>query len=180
MEENVVFLSANSFVRQLCWRDFYIQFAWGFPHIQTTGYRERSLIWNDDETALISWMNGETGEDIVDAAMGQLADEGFVHNRARLIASSYLSKTLKIDWRHGLSHYNSLLTDADYASNAGNWQWMAGVGTDTRVNRILSPKRQQERFDPDGIYRSRYIDRLRNETGKSDDSSTARLQQRLF
>ncbi len=177
-----VILSVTSFIRQLCWRDFYIQFAWGFPNIQSMSYRERPVTWNDDETALLSWMNGETGEDIVDAAMAQLADEGFVHNRARLIASSYLTKTLQIDWRRGLSHYNSLLTDADYASNAGNWQWMAGVGTDTRPNRTLSPKRQQERFDPNGTYRARYLAGFRGDknTDRSDSKSTQEHQQRLF
>jgi deoxyribodipyrimidine photo-lyase len=118
-------------------------------------------------------MNGETGQDIVDAAMLQLQEEGYVHNRARLIASSYLSKTLKIDWRHGLNHYDSLLSDADFSSNAGNWQWMAGTGTDTRPNRVLSPKRQAERFDPNGSYRKRYL-------SESRSSIQSPGEQRLF
>lgn len=165
--------SVQAFVRQLCWRDFYLQFADGFSQLATANYRERPYEWNTDTDALISWMNGETGQDIVDAAMLQLQEEGFVHNRARLIASSYLSKTLKIDWRHGLNHYDSLLSDADFSSNAGNWQWMAGTGTDTRPNRVLSPKRQAERFDPNGSYRKRYL-------SESRSSIQSPGEQRLF
>ncbi len=165
--------SVKAFLRQLCWRDFYLQFAAGFPALGTKNYREPPHAWNTDLRALTAWMNGETGEDIVDAAMHQLLKEGFVHNRARLIASSYLSKTLKIDWRHGLSHYDSLLTDADFSSDAGNWQWMAGTGTDTRPNRTLSPQRQQERFDPNAHYRNRYL------PGRAPFFSPER-EQRLF
>ena len=174
-------LSVASFIRQLCWRDFYLQFAAAFPDIQKADYRPRAIGWIDDEAQLLSWMNGESGEEIVDAAMAQLIREGFVHNRARLIASSYLTKTLRIDWRYGLSHYNCLLTDADYASNAGNWQWMAGTGTDTRPNRTLNPKRQQERFDPNGTYRTRYLRHsLNSKPSPLPPQTGKKYQQKLF
>src|SRR6201992_4466990 len=92
--------------------------------------------------------------------MRQLAREGFMHNRARMIVASFLTKTLYIDWRRGVSHFASLLLDADVANNVGNWQWVAGTGNDTRPNRVLNPLRQAARFDHDGDYVRRYVPEL--------------------
>ena len=97
---------------------------------------------------------------LVDAGMRQLMAEGFMHNRARLVAGSFLTKHLGIDWRRGAEHFFELLVDGDVANNTGNWQWVAGTGTDSRPNRRLSPERQAERFDPDGVYVRRYIPEL--------------------
>ena len=94
---------------------------------------------------------------IVDAAMRQLLREGWMPNRARLIAASYLTRTLGIDWRKGAEHFDRLLVDGDPSSNSGNWQWVAGTGADSRPNRMLSPQRQLERFDPHGVYVRRYV-----------------------
>ncbi len=83
-----------------------------------------------------------------------------MHNRARLIVGSFLTKTLYIDWRRGAAHFASLLQDADVANNVGNWQWVAGTGNDTRPNRVLNPLRQAQRFDPDGEYVRRHVPEL--------------------
>jgi deoxyribodipyrimidine photo-lyase len=88
--------------------------------------------------------------------MRQLAAEGWISNRARLIVASYLTKTLGIDWRRGAEVFSRLLVDADVANNVGNWQWIAGTGVDTRPNRVLNPARQAKRFDPDGTYVERW------------------------
>jgi deoxyribodipyrimidine photo-lyase len=92
--------------------------------------------------------------------MRQLAREGFMHNRARLLVASFLTKTLYIDWRTGAAHFDALLVDADLANNVGNWQWVAGTGNDTRPNRVLNPIRQAHRFDPAGDYVRRYVPEL--------------------
>jgi deoxyribodipyrimidine photo-lyase len=92
--------------------------------------------------------------------MRQLAEEGWMPNRARLIVGSFLTKTLVVDWRRGAGVFAELLVDGDVASNVGNWQWVAGTGADTRPNRMLNPLRQAKRFDPDGEYVRRYIPEL--------------------
>jgi deoxyribodipyrimidine photo-lyase len=111
--------------------------------------------WRQDPDALERWRRGETGEQVVDAAMRQLRAEGWLPNRARLIAAGYLTKTLGIHWREGERHFFDLLVDGDPANNAGNWQWAAGVGVDRR-RRGFNVGRQAARFDPDGSYASRY------------------------
>ena len=101
-----------------------------------------------------------TGYPIVDAGMRQLAAEGWMPNRARLIVGSFLTKTLRLDWREGAAHFFDLLVDGDLASNVGNWQWVAGTGVDPRPNRVLNPIRQARRFDPDGEYVRRHVAEL--------------------
>jgi deoxyribodipyrimidine photo-lyase len=148
----------EEYVRQLCWRDFYHQLLAGFPRLGSVAFRSGAIEeWTDDPAALARWQSGSTGVPIVDAGMRQLAQEAWLPNRARLITASYLTKTLKLDWRAGAAWYASLLVDADVASNNGNWQWVAGTGTDTKPYRRFSPQRQAERFDPDGRYRRRYL-----------------------
>jgi deoxyribodipyrimidine photo-lyase len=92
--------------------------------------------------------------------MRQLAAEGWVHNRVRMLVASFLVKRLGVDWRAGAAHFSSLLVDGDPASNAGNWQWVAGTGTDTRPGRVFNPLRQAHRFDPEGAYVRRYVSEL--------------------
>ncbi|GAA3219083.1 deoxyribodipyrimidine photo-lyase [Actinocorallia longicatena] len=145
------------FVRQLAWRDFHYQVAAAFPDLATRDYRDREEPWRDDPEALAAWCEGRTGHPIVDAGMRQLLHEGFMHNRARMITASFLTRNLRIDWRHGYRHFNSLLTDGDVANNAGNWQWTAGTGNNTSPNRVMNPLRQAARFDPDGSYVRRWI-----------------------
>ena len=151
---------AEPFVRQLCWRDFNHQLLASRPETAHEDLRPRPAPWRDDEKALEAWRDGRTGYPLVDAGMRQLMAEGFMHNRARLVAGSFLTKDLGIDWRRGAEHFFELLVDGDVANNTGNWQWVAGTGTDSRPNRRLSPERQAERFDPDGVYVRRYIPEL--------------------
>ena len=144
------------FVRQLCWRDFYNQLLAANPGIQTADLNARQSEWSDDREGFDQWREGQTGVPIVDAAMRQLHDEGWLPNRARLIVGSFLTQTLDVDWRLGARVFSELLVDADVANNVGNWQWVAGTGTDTRPGRALNPARQARRFDPNGDYVRRY------------------------
>ena len=104
---------------------------------------------------MADWQAGETGEPLVDAAMRQLLEEGWMPNRARLIAASYLTRTLGVDWRVGAAHFAEHLVDGDPASNTGNWQWVAGTGANPRRGQALNLDRQAKRFDPSGSYRAR-------------------------
>ncbi|MFO7572632.1 MAG: deoxyribodipyrimidine photo-lyase [Gaiellaceae bacterium] len=150
----------DEFVRQLAWRDFYLQLLAAFPRLTTDDYRPRGREWRADDAALEAWKSGRTGIPIVDAGMRQLVNEGWMPNRVRMLAASLLVKNLGIHWRAGAAHFSSLLVDGDPASNAGNWQWVAGTGTDTRPNRVFNPIRQAHRFDPDGGYVRRHVHEL--------------------
>lgn len=150
----------DAFVRQLCWRDFYLQLLAAHPRLGSDDLRPRGGEWRDDPDALDAWREGKTGIPIVDAGMRQLRAEGWMHNRARLLAASYLVKHLGVDWRLGAAHFFDLLVDGDLASNSGNWQWVAGTGTDTRPNRVFNPTAQARRFDPDGDYVRRHVPEL--------------------
>ena len=151
---------AEPFVRQLCWRDFHQQVTAANPDMPRVDYRPGRGRWRTDEAALESWKAGRTGFPIVDAGMRQLLREGWMHNRARLITASFLTRDLGIDWRAGARHFWDLLVDGEIANNAGNWQWVAGTGNDTRPNRVMNPIRQARRFDPRGEYVRRYVPEL--------------------
>ncbi len=146
----------EAFVRQLCWRDFHHQVTHSFPAIANEDYRPRGRRWEDRPDLLEAWKEGRTGVPVVDAAMRQLLTEGWMPNRARLIAASYLVKTLSVDWRLGAAHFLRWLCDGDLANNSGNWQWVAGTGNDTRPNRRFNVERQARRFDPRGAYVRRH------------------------
>lgn len=156
-----------AFVRQLCWRDFHHQVLAATPSLPSRDYRPRRDRWSKSKRAFEAWQEGKTGYPLVDAAMRQLAEEGFMHNRARMTVASFLCKDLYIDWRPGAWHFWDLLTDGEIANNAGNWQWVAGTGNDTRPNRVLNPVRQAERFDPEGHYVRRYLPELESVRGKA-------------
>jgi deoxyribodipyrimidine photo-lyase len=151
---------AEPFVRQLCWRDFYAQLLAANPRLPADDYRPRGDDWADDAGGLAAWKEGLTGYPLVDAGMRQLAAEGWLPARARLVAASFLVKDLRIDWRDGAAHFARLLVDGDLASNVGNWQWVAGTGTDTRPNRVFNPVAQARRFDPTGDYVRRWVPEL--------------------
>ena len=154
------------FARQLCWRDFHHQVLAARPDIPHADYRGRGDRWRRSGRLAEAWREGRTGYPIVDAGMRQLAREGFMHNRARMIVASFLSKTLYLDWRTGARHFARLLVDADVANNVGNWQWVAGTGNDTRPNRVLNPLRQAARFDSEGEYVRRYVPELAGLEGR--------------
>lgn len=159
---------ADAFVRQLAWRDFHHQVLAARPRSAQQDYRPRGDRWRSGKAAdadFRAWQDGRTGIPVVDAGMRQLAREGYLHNRARLVVGSFLVKTLYIDWRRGAQHFFDLLVDGDLANNVMNWQWMAGTGNDSRPNRVLNPLRQAERFDPSGDYVRRYVTELASVTG---------------
>jgi deoxyribodipyrimidine photo-lyase len=156
----------EAFVRQLCWRDFHHQVLAATPSLPRRDYRPRGDRWSRSRRALDAWREGRTGYPLVDAAMRQLAAEGFMHNRARMTVASFLTKDLYVDWREGAWHFWDLLSDGEIANNAGNWQWIAGTGNDARPNRVLNPVRQAERFDPRGEYVRRYLPELESLQGR--------------
>ena len=157
-----------AFKRQLAWRDFYGYILHHFPGNGRREYQERyrdgRLEWVADEEGFSAWCEGRTGYPLVDAGMRQLLREGWMHNRVRMVVGSFLTKDLGIDWRRGEAHFMRYLLDGDPASNNGNWQWIASTGVDPApvFRRILSPTRQQERFDPDGVYVREYVPELRD------------------
>ncbi|MFD8144802.1 cryptochrome/photolyase family protein [Streptomyces sp. NPDC059708] len=154
---------AEAFVRQLCWRDFHHQVLAARPEAAAEDYRPRHDHWRTGRAAeeeIRAWKEGRTGYPVVDAAMRQLRHEGWMHNRGRLLAASFLTKTLYADWRTGARHFLDLLVDGDVADNQLNWQWVAGTGTDTRPNRVLNPVRQGLRYDPGGRYVHRWVPEL--------------------
>ncbi|QMU80312.1 deoxyribodipyrimidine photo-lyase [Streptacidiphilus sp. PB12-B1b] len=156
---------AEAFLRQLAWRDFHHQLLAARPDCATADYRSRHDRWRHDQAELDAWRTGRTGYPLVDAGMRQLAHEGWMHNRARMVTASFLSKTLYLDWREGAAHFLRHLVDGDVANNQLNWQWVAGTGTDTRPNRVLNPLRQARRFDPGGDYVRRWVPELAGVAG---------------
>ncbi len=157
----------EAFVRQLAWRDFHHQVLAARPDASWSDYRARHDRWRSDEDEIEAWKSGRTGYPLVDAAMRQLAHEGWMHNRGRMLAASFLTKTLYVDWRVGARHFLDLLVDGDVANNQLNWQWVAGTGTDTRPNRVLNPVIQGKRFDPDGAYVRRWVPELADVEGSA-------------
>ncbi len=155
----------RAWIRQLCWRDFYAHVMLTHPdnaHLEFQP-RYRELEWVDDKDALAAWRTGTTGYPLVDAAMRQLARTGWMHNRARLVVGSFLTKDLHLDWRLGEQHFEALLLDGEPAQNNGNWQWVSSVGVDPApyFRRMFNPMLQQRKFDPDGVYVRRWVPELR-------------------
>ncbi|MFJ4008501.1 cryptochrome/photolyase family protein [Streptomyces sp. NPDC090026] len=161
---------ADAFVRQLCWRDFHHQVLAARPAASSVDYRDRRDRWRGEREAadeIGAWKEGRTGYPVVDAAMRQLLHEGWMHNRGRLLAASFLAKTLYVDWRIGARHFLDHLVDGDVANNQLNWQWVAGTGTDTRPNRVLNPLAQARRYDPQGEYVRRWVPELAEVEGSA-------------
>jgi len=146
----------RAWIRQLCWRDFYAHVLLHWPGSLDREFQEhrRGLEWSDDDELREAWQRGETGYPAVDAGMRQLARTGWMHNRARLIVGSFLTKDLHLDWRAGERWFSRLLLDGDPAQNNGNWQWIASVGVDPApaFRRMYNPTLQGRRFDPTGAY----------------------------
>ena len=155
---------ARAFVRQLAWRDFYGHVLLMFPDNMELEYqpRFRDLEWDTDQELLEAWRQGQTGFPLVDAGMRQLLATGWMHNRARMVVGSFLTKDLHLDWREGELWFERVLLDAEPAQNNGNWQWIASTGVDPApyFRRIFNPMLQQERFDPGGEYIRRWVPEL--------------------
>lgn len=161
--------SANKFMSELVWREFYISILWHFPEVLDMEFNPkfRGMDWPGDLEHFDLWCAGETGFPIVDAAMRQLEQTGYMPNRARMIVAMCLTKDLLLDWRLGESYFMQKLTDGEISSNNGGWQWSAGTGADAAPYfRILNPWTQGARFDPDGEYVKKWVPELRNVPAK--------------
>jgi deoxyribodipyrimidine photo-lyase len=152
------------FFSELGWREFAYHLLFHYPRLASENYQPKfeAFPWVKDETALKAWQQGRTGYPMVDAGMRQLWQTGFMHNRVRMIAASFLIKHLMIDWREGESWFWDTLCDADPANNAASWQWVAGSGADAApYYRIFNPIIQGEKFDPKGEFVRRFVPELK-------------------
>jgi deoxyribodipyrimidine photo-lyase len=157
---------ATTWLAELVWRDFYAQILANFPHVVSGSYKPEydAIAWEEGplaEKLFAAWCNGATGYPVVDAAMGQLNQTGYMHNRLRMVAGSFLVKHLGIDWRWGERYFARLLNDFDLSSNNGGWQWVSSSGCDAQPYfRIFNPVTQSERFDAQGKFIRRYVPQL--------------------
>jgi deoxyribodipyrimidine photo-lyase len=152
--------AAEPYLRQLGWRDFAHHLLYHFPHTasEPLNIEYWHMPWRNDPRGLEAWQRGETGFALVDAGMRQLWERGWLHNRARMVTASFLTKDLLVDWREGARWYWDTLVDADLANNTLGWQWVAGSGADAApYHRIFNPETQAGRFDPDGAYAARWL-----------------------
>ncbi len=157
-------LSAHhELIRSLYWRDFFTSIAFNFPYVFKGAFNTKydQLEWSDDRKAFQRWCDGSTGFPIVDAGMREMNETGFMHNRVRMIAASFLIKDLHIDWRWGEKYFAQTLIDYDPAVNNGNWQWVASTGCDAQPYfRIFNPWNQQKKFDPECLYIKKWVPEL--------------------
>jgi len=161
--------SSEAWLNELIWREFYLSIQAHFPETERYSFRAslRDILWDNDETAFAAWCQGQTGYPVVDAAMRQLAQTGWMHNRARMIVASFLVKDLLIDWRWGELWFMQHLVDADPAANNGGWQWTAGTGTDAAPYfRIFHPVLQGKKHDPEGAYVRQWVPELAQVPGR--------------
>jgi len=152
---------ADSWINELIWREFYRHLLVAFPQLckhKAFKAETETIRWRQDDTAFQAWCEGRTGYPIVDAAMLQLRQEGWMHNRLRMVTAMFLTKHLLIDWRRGEAFFNQWLVDADLASNNGGWQWSASTGADAAPYfRIFNPLSQSEKFDAGGEFIARML-----------------------
>lgn len=150
--------------QELAWREFYQHALYHFPALAQGPYRERfkQFPWDNNEAWFQAWCQGRTGYPIVDAAMCQLNETGWMHNRCRMIVASFLTKDLLIDWRWGEKYFMQRLYDGDLAANNGGWQWSTSSGMDPKPLRIFNPASQARKFDPEGEYIRQWVPELRH------------------
>jgi deoxyribodipyrimidine photo-lyase len=152
-----------AYVSELIWREFYKYILFHTPEVMDSEFQEKfrgTIPWKKDRVGqelFLSWIRGETGYEVVDAAMKQIASMGWMHNRSRMIVASILTKNLGVDWRWGQEYFRAVLLDLDEASNNGGWQWGASVGADPKPIRIFNPYLQQENYDAQKKYIRRWL-----------------------
>lgn len=154
---------AEAWLTELIWREFYVSILYHFPEVRRRSFRPdlRDIPWENDEAVFAAWCTGHTGYPVVDAAMRQLVQTGWMHNRARMIVASFLAKDLLLDWRWGERWFMKHLVDGDPAANNGGWQWTAGTGIDAAPYfRVFNPVLQGQKFDPAGAYVRRWVPEL--------------------
>ncbi|MEL6299074.1 MAG: deoxyribodipyrimidine photo-lyase [Pseudomonadota bacterium] len=154
---------AETFLKELVWREFSYHLLFNFPHLPVAPFREQfsAFPWRSDKTALKAWQRGRTGYPIVDAGMRELWATGWMHNRVRMIVGSFLTKNLLLPWQDGEAWFWDCLVDADLASNSASWQWVSGSGADAAPYfRIFNPVKQSETYDPHGDYIRKWVPEL--------------------
>lgn len=154
---------AEHFLSELGWREFSYYLLYHFPTLPQENFKPEfdAFPWEHDDELLSRWQKGQTGYPLVDAGMRELWATGYIHNRVRMIAASFLVKDLLIDWRVGADWFLDTLVDADLANNSAGWQWVAGSGADAAPYfRIFNPVLQSQKFDPEGRYIRRWVPEL--------------------
>ncbi len=155
--------AAETWLNELVWREFYLQVLYHFPYVRQRNFRSGEVRWVNNPEHFEAWKAGRTGYPLVDAAMRQLVQSGWMHNRGRMVTASFLTKDLLIDWRWGEGWFMQHLVDGDPALNNGGWQWTAGTGTDAvPYFRILNPVSQSQKHDPQGVYIRHWLPELRD------------------
>jgi deoxyribodipyrimidine photo-lyase len=154
--------SIQAWQQELAWREFYQHVMYFFPELAAGPYRDplKDFPWDNDEELFQAWCEGKTGYPIVDAAMRQLNEVGWMHNRCRMIVASFLTKDLMINWQWGEKYFMQKLYDGDLSANNGGWQWSASSGMDPKPLRIFNPASQAKKYDPDGEYVRQWLPEL--------------------
>ena len=153
----------DTFLKELVWREFFMQILFHFPHSSTQCFKPQydRIEWRNNPEEFQKWCEGQTGYPLVDAGMRELNATGFMHNRVRMLVGSFLCKHLLIDWRLGEAYFASKLLDYEMSSNVGNWQWVAGCGVDAAPYfRIFNPHTQIDKFDPKHLYIKKWVPEL--------------------
>lgn len=151
---------SETWLNELIWRDFYMMILWHFPHVVSASFKKEydRIEWRNNEAEFRKWCEGDTGFPIVDAGMRELNTTGYMHNRVRMIVSSFLIKDLLIDWRWGEAYFAQKLNDFDLSANNGGWQWASSGGCDAAPYfRIFNPTEQQKKFDPEFKYIKKWV-----------------------
>ena len=150
----------NTYLKELVWREFFMQILWHFPHTQKQSFKPQydRIEWRNAPEDFEKWCAGQTGYPLVDAGMRELNQTGFMHNRVRMLVGSFLCKHLLIDWRWGEAYFAEKLLDYEMSSNVGNWQWVAGCGVDAAPYfRIFNPSEQIKKFDKELLYIKKWV-----------------------
>ena len=152
--------SNSTFLKELIWREFFMQILWHFPHTTKESFKPQydRILWRNNEEEFNAWCKGKTGYPLVDAGMRELNQTGFMHNRVRMLVGSFLCKHLLIDWRWGEAYFAEKLHDYEQSSNIGNWQWVAGTGVDASPYfRVFNPTTQILKFDKNLEYINKWV-----------------------